>query len=73
MDSGAGVTHYLRTRCRAARLTFERDWDLGVVEISMMGFQGQTVVGSMVGLIQSVIFASLTVVFLSVAVRHEEH
>ncbi|MDP6228313.1 MAG: F0F1 ATP synthase subunit A, partial [Dehalococcoidia bacterium] len=27
----------------------------------------------LVGLIQSVIFASLTVVFLSVAVRHEEH
>jgi F0F1-type ATP synthase membrane subunit a len=26
-----------------------------------------------VGLIQAVIFASLTVVFLSVAVRHEEH
>jgi F-type H+-transporting ATPase subunit a len=27
----------------------------------------------LVGLIQAVIFASLTVVFLSVAVRHEQH
>mmetsp|Transcript_97261 Transcript_97261/g.313526 ORF Transcript_97261/g.313526 Transcript_97261/m.313526 type:complete len:542 (-) Transcript_97261:780-2405(-) len=42
------------TKMKALRATLDKDWDSGVVPIAMMGLQAQTVVGSMVGLIQSV-------------------
>jgi len=39
---------------RGARTALSRDWSSGVVSISMMGLQAQTVVGSMASLIQAV-------------------